>query len=112
MAIEKGDIERLEYTLRNSAGTLYDPTGAGRVVFKMRLPDGTITTYTWIAAGGGDAQISRVSAGLFRVDWTVTQVGKHFYKFQAYSDTAADANSLEVEYENFVSVNSGAGVGL
>ncbi len=66
--LNRGDSERLTGTFKNQAGTLTDPT---TVEYKVRAPDGTITTYTWAGA-----MVTRDSTGVFHRDITFLTSGK------------------------------------
>ncbi len=69
-----GDAPRLTGTFKNSAGSASDPSG---IVFKIREPDGALTTYTY----GTDAELVRSSTGVYYVDWPVAKVGAHYFEF-------------------------------
>jgi len=67
---------RLRMTLRDLAGDIADPT---QLVFSIKEPSGDITTYIW----GIDDEVVRDSEGIFYVDWDASEVGTHYYKWQA-----------------------------
>ena len=104
-----GDIAVLSYVLTDSASSAYQPADPGGVVCRVYYPGGTLAvSYTWIAAGGGDAEIVNDSTGHFHVDYTVLRRGSRRYEFQAYSDLGGDldaipaANSIEREQGHFI----------
>jgi hypothetical protein len=70
-----GDKRRLTVTFTNSAGTDTDPTA---VIFKIRLPDGTVTSYTY----GTDAELVKSATGIYYVDWTIAAGGRHSWRFE------------------------------
>ena len=80
--IEPGDVRRLSTTITNILDVVGDPT---TLVFAMNTPDGTVTTYTWQT----DVALVKESAGVFHVDWPVTQVGTHRYSFVSTGVNAA-----------------------
>ena len=51
-----------------------DPT---TITFKMREPDGTVTTYVY----GTDAELVKDSTGNYHVDWGTSMSGDFFYRF-------------------------------
>lgn len=55
------------------------PTDPDTLVFKIREPDGLVTTY----AKGTDVQVEAVSTGVWRVLWTCRKAGRHAARFQA-----------------------------
>lgn len=77
-----GDGRRLTATFRDMAETPADPTTIG---FTMTEPDGTTSTYAY----GADAELVREAAGVFHVDWTITQAGRHHYKWTGAGDVIA-----------------------
>lgn len=70
-----GGVKRIEVDFRDSDSNLVDP--ASSVIFTMREPDGTVTAYTY----GVDAELVRDAVGEYHVDWTISQVGIHTYKW-------------------------------
>lgn len=73
-AYDVGDKIRLTETFTNLAGVVTDPTA---VTFKMKLPNGTATTYVY----GTDAQLVKLGTGIYYVDWTFTMADSHRYRF-------------------------------
>ncbi len=71
-----GQQVRFTVTIKDSAEALADPTG---LTFQLMLPAGTISTDTYPA----DAEPVRDSLGVFHVDKTVSNVGKHHYRWVA-----------------------------
>ena len=53
-----------------------DPTA---LTFKMKEPDGPVTTYL----SGTDAELVNDDVGDYHVDWTITQAGRHQWRFIA-----------------------------
>ena len=70
-------------------GVLTDPA---TVTFKMRVPAGTITTYVY----GTDSQLVREAAGVYYVDYTITNEGTHSYRFVG---TGAVTAANEVQFQ-------------
>lgn len=58
----------------HAVGTLTDPT---TVTFSITEPDGTQTTYVQ----GIDDEAVKDSTGVYYVDWTITQAGRHYWKW-------------------------------
>lgn len=73
-AFDVGDTRRLIVTFTNLAGVVTDPTG---VTFSCKKPDGTSTAYTYPT----DAQVGRISTGVYYVDFAITLVGRHVFRF-------------------------------
>lgn len=74
MAYDIGDVVKLQsVTFTNEAGTATDPT---TVLLEIEFPDGSERQLTY-AAG----ELTRVSAGRFRYDHTITQAGRHTYRY-------------------------------
>jgi hypothetical protein len=69
-----GDKPTLKATFKNSSDAVGDPTA---VVFVIKEPDGTRTTYTY----GTDAEITNPSVGVYQVAWEITQRGHHQFTF-------------------------------
>ena len=69
-----GDKCRVTCTFKNLAGADTDPTA---ITFKMLEPDGTVTTYVY----GVDAELVKSATGIYYVDWTSDQAGRHLYRF-------------------------------
>lgn len=86
---EIGSMPRLSATFAVS-GTPTDPT---TVTFKLRKPDGSITTYLY----GVDAQLVKSSAGVYYVDWTTALEGIHIWRMAgAGACVAAEEQSFHV----------------
>lgn len=81
-----GDTRRLTATFTNLAGTETDPS---TVTFKIKLPDGTVTTYVY----GTDAELVRSGAGVYYVDYSITQAGRYSYRFEGTGTVATAENS-------------------
>lgn len=69
-----GDRRKLTCEVRNEAGALTAPT---ELVFTMREPDDTITTYDL------DDGVVTDSTGVYHVYWDITQAGKHYWRWAA-----------------------------
>lgn len=82
---------RLFGEFRNYARELDDPS---TVVFKLRSPAPSVTTYTY----GVDAEVVRQGPGHYYVDVQFDQAGKWYYRFEGSGDvTAADEECITVE---------------
>lgn len=91
-----GDGRRLTATFRDINGQLADPT---TVTFRMTTPDGATTEYGY----GVDAELVRDSLGVYRVDWTVTQPGRHHYRWAGDGDVVvAEETSFTVRETNIL----------
>ncbi len=53
-------------------------TDPGTVTFKMREPDGVVTTYEY----GTDAGLIQDATGVYHVDWVTAKSGLHAYRFE------------------------------
>ena len=53
-----------------------DPT---TLTFKMKEPDGTVTTYVF----GTDAELVKDDTGDYHADWTIAKAGRHRWRFIA-----------------------------
>lgn len=82
MPYDIGDKVRLTATFTNLAGTATDPS---TVTFRMKLPGGTTTTYTY----GSTAELVKSSTGVYYVDWTFSVAGSHYYRFAGTGTVAA-----------------------
>lgn len=69
-----GDMRRMPAAFTDIDGNPADPTD---VTFRMREPDGTVTSYVY----GVDGELIRDSLGNFHVDWLYAQEGRHFCDF-------------------------------
>jgi len=90
-AYDLGDTRRLSaaFTVAANSPTATDPT---TLTFKMREPDGTITSYV----KDTDSELVADSTGNFHVDWPIAQVGKHYYRWVG-TGAAAEADTGEFE---------------
>ena len=85
-----GDLCRLITTFKDSAGTVTDPTG---VTFSVKAPSGTVTTYVY----GVDGQLGKTSTGVYYVDFTPAQSGRHIYRWVATGAiVTSESNDLYV----------------
>lgn len=95
VAYDVGDKVRLTTTFTNLAGTATDPTA---VTFRMKLPNGTTTTYVY----GTDAALVKSSTGVYYVDWTFTVPDSHRYRFAGTGTvTASDEGTILVRRSFF-----------
>ena len=85
---DKGDFARITVTFTVS-GVATDPT---TVTFKMREPDGVITTWTTVPAVG--SIVDDAGAGVFHVDWPVDQTGTHHYRWEGTGAAAAAGEGI------------------
>ena len=99
---------RCSANLKDFVDADYEPTSTGRVVFSLWAPGDAdaspSVTKTWLAAGGGDAELIRDSLGDWHILYTILAAGDHRYRFQAYSGTVSAANSIEVDERYFTAV--------
>lgn len=72
--------------IKNRDGAISDPT---TLTFTMTEPDGTVTTYVY----GTDTQLVRDSVGNYHVDWVITKVGAHVWKFDGTGTATLDEPS-------------------
>jgi hypothetical protein len=77
-----GDKVRISCAF-TSAGVATDPTA---IVCKVKKPDGTITTATYALS-----QVSKASTGNYYYDFTIDQVGSHWYRFAGTGTVVAAA---------------------
>ena len=87
-AYDVGDNRRLSVTFKDIAGTETDPTV---VTFKMREPDGALTTFVYPT----DSELVRTAAGKFQVDWPIAKQGRHV---GAWVGTGAAETMEEFEF--------------
>jgi len=73
-AYDIGDKPRLSVAFADYAEQAADPT---TITFKCTKPDGTIDTYVY----GADAELEKDSTGNYHVDYSITQQGRHSFKF-------------------------------
>lgn len=94
-SFDVGDSIRCQGLFRNLSGDLVDPTG---VVFKLRTPAGTTTTYTY----GTDVQLVKSTTGTYYADVTITESGPHWYRFAGTgAATAAEEARFDVDLSRF-----------
>lgn len=87
-AYDIGDYRRLIGTFTDIAGDAADPT---TITFKMREPDGTETSYVY----GVDGECVKSSTGVYYVDWSFDQAGRHVARWYG---TGVLVASTEKEY--------------
>ena len=66
-----GDMITLSALFKNALGAAADPTD---VSLKIKTPDGTTTTIAEIS-------LANSAVGTWTYNYTITQEGKHFYRF-------------------------------
>jgi len=95
MAFDKGDLVRCTGTFTNGAGAGVDPTA---VLFKVKMPGGTITTYTY----GTGAEVVRDSTGVYHVDVDANAAGEWYYRFYSTgTGQAAEEARFSVDGSEF-----------
>lgn len=90
-----GDLVQATGTFTDAptGGSAHDPTA---VSFTMKEPDGTRTTYVY----GTDAEVVRSATGIYYVNWSATQEGRHYYRwFATGTGQAAEEGSFIVRQE-------------
>ena len=82
-----GDLLRVSGAFTDAAGTAIDPT---TVLFKYKVPAGTITTLTY----GVDGALVKDSVGNYHVDLNMSVSGIFYFKFYSTGtgQAAAEAN--------------------
>jgi uncharacterized protein YfaS (alpha-2-macroglobulin family) len=80
---DTGDLVRCTGTFATD-GTNVDPTA---VLFKVKSPTGTVTTYTY----GTDVQLVKSATGIYYVNVSATENGMYRYRF--YSTGTGQAAS-------------------
>ena len=83
-----GDKCRATVTFKNLSGVDTDPTA---VTFNLLEPDGTVTNYVY----GVDAELVKSATGIYYVDYTSDQPGRHLYRFVG---TGTVAQTVEGEF--------------
>lgn len=71
-----GDVVTLGATMRDSVGVLADPV---TITFRIQARNGPVTAYVF----GTDAELERVSLGVYRVAWEIIASGPHDYRWIA-----------------------------
>ena len=85
---DTGEVIRARNTYKDAdTGSLADPLG---VAVNLREPDGTTTTYTY----GTDAELTKVSVGLYQLLITLSQAGTYKWYWTA---TTPEGNSLDYD---------------
>lgn len=79
---QDGDKVRLSAAFTDIDEAASDP---GSVLCKVREPDGTVTTYTYLT----DAALIKDSTGNYHLDFLTSQAGRHRYGF--YGITSGQA---------------------
>ena len=76
-----GDVMRITGSFAQS-GSALDPT---TVSLQVKTPDGVVTTYVYPT----DAALVRLAQGSYRLDFSVTQAGQHWYRWVTTGTGAA-----------------------
>lgn len=84
-----GNLVRVSMTLKDSAGTLIDPTG---LTFTYKPPTGNATTWTF----GVDSELVKDGVGLYHADIDANQAGKWRYRWES---TGTGQAAKEGEFE-------------
>ena len=77
-----GDVHIITAAFTDSVDVATDPTA---VVFEMREPDGTDTTFTF----GVDSEVTNPSVGTFLLTFAITKAGRHFSRVKGTGAVAA-----------------------
>ena len=86
-----GDKIRLSAAFTDIDSAAQDPGG---VQFKIRAPDGTITTYIYST----DAELVKDSTGNYHVDYLIATAGRYRYRFAGVTTgQAADEGEFRVQ---------------
>lgn len=92
---DKGDLVKCSGAFTDSDGNAIDPTA---VVFKVKDPSGTVTTYTY----GEDDELVRDSAGNYHVNVDADEMGLWYYRFESTgTGQAADEGYFRVSTSEF-----------
>jgi len=83
-----GDGRRFTATYTDIDGAAADPT---TVTVRIREPDGTVTAYVY----GTDAEVVKSTTGVYYVDWTFNQTGRHQVRWEGAGDVTT-AQQTEV----------------
>lgn len=96
MTYQIGKRVRSSVVFRDVAGAATDPS---TVVFKVRTPSGSETTYTY----GVDAAVVKDATGTYHVDVTLTAAKRWSFRWNGTGALiAASETSIEVEPSAFV----------
>lgn len=71
-----GQRAELKAVFTDLDGAAIDPS---TVTGRLKAPDGTVTAYVY----GTDAELERVSTGIYRFEWPVAAAGRHYYRFES-----------------------------
>lgn len=86
-----GTKVRLSAAFTDIDDAAQDPGG---VQFKIRAPDGTVTTYVY----GTDVELVKDSTGNYHVDWLIASAGRYRYRFAGVtSGQAANEGTFNVQ---------------
>ena len=82
---------RLSAAFTDLSDAASDPGG---ILFKIRAPDGMVTTYTY----GSDVALVKDATGNYHVDWLIAASGVHRYGFYGItSGQAVDESSFRAK---------------
>ncbi len=109
---DQGDLWRPTATFA-VGGTATDPT---TITVRVKEPDGTVTVHGPVSGASGGGSITRVSAGVFRIDVTLDDAGYWFARFEGTgAATATEEQQAIVDPSEFyedAQISSRALVGL
>ena len=85
-SFDVGDSRRFSVAFTDINGTAADPSA---ITFKLVEPDGTETNYTYVT----DAELVKDSTGVYHVDITFAQAGRHVIRFEGTGDVVSAEQS-------------------
>lgn len=93
MAVKVGASLELRCSFTDDDSALTDPSS---VVFTLRVPVGTLTTYTF----GVDAELTRESTGVYVITIILSAGGLHHYRFVGTTggNVAVDEGYIAVDW--------------
>ena len=90
-----GSVKQMKVEIKDENDALIDP---GTLVFKLRAPDDTLTTYTY----GPNPQLQRQETGVYFVNYKVDQAGIWAFRFETTgAGEGASEDSFEVARSSF-----------
>lgn len=90
-----GDIVQVKAIFRNQAGDLTDPT---TIRLKIRRPDKTTSTYTYLT----DPEVQRESLGVFISNLDIDQAGVWVYRWEGEGPVkAAEEHAFDIRRSKF-----------
>jgi hypothetical protein len=94
-AIEVGSRRFSEVTFKDEQGALYDPPV---VIFKLQKSDWTTLQYIY----GVDPEVTRLSAGKYRCEWSWTRSGRWRRRWQGLADIDNEDTALASSERDYV----------